>query len=81
MQIEDIYQENLMEFDATMTTVVIDQVDSQCTLARLLIKAIGRPGVDTDMELIGSGSRWTVMWTRPLLSVEETAAMVQQAIN
>ncbi|MEM8602801.1 MAG: hypothetical protein AAGF24_03055 [Cyanobacteria bacterium P01_H01_bin.121] len=81
MQIESVYQEDLTEFDATMTTVVLNQVDSQCILARLFIKAMGRPGIDNDLEFIGSGDRWTVMWTQPVLSIAETTAIVQQAIH
>ena len=80
MNIESIDQESIDGTDAVMTTVVMNNVASQCILARLMIAALGRPGVDNDMEFMGSGDRWIVVWTQPKLTIDETREVVKRAI-
>jgi hypothetical protein len=80
MQIELIEQEPIDGADAALTRVIVQNVDSQCTLARLMIQALGRPGVDNDMEFVGSGDRWMILWTQPRLSLDETRTLVEAAI-
>ncbi len=81
MRIESIEQESIADTDEVMTRIVLHGVDSQCTLARLMIKALGRPGVDNDMEFLGSGDRWMILWTQPQLPLEETRMLVETAIT
>jgi hypothetical protein len=76
MNIDLIEQEPLDEYNAVMTKVVLSQVESQCILARLAIKALGRPGLDTDLEFVGSGEHWVLMWTYPALTLEATRVLV-----
>ena len=80
MKIESIEQEPINGTDEVMTTVVMNEVASQCILARLMIGALGRPGVDNDMEFMGSGDRWIVVWTQPMLTIDETREVVNKAI-
>jgi hypothetical protein len=80
MNIESIDHEPIDGTDTVMTTVVINNVASQCILARLMIAALGRPGVDNDMEFMGSGDRWIVVWTQPKLTIDETREVVNKAI-
>jgi hypothetical protein len=80
MNIESIDHEPIDGTDVVMTTVVINNVASQCILARLMIAALGRPGVDNDMEFMGSGDRWIVVWTQPKLTIDETREVVNKAI-
>jgi hypothetical protein len=63
MNIESIERDTIPETDEIITTVTIKGVTSQCILARLIIGALGRPGVDNDLEFIGSGDRWLISWT------------------
>jgi hypothetical protein len=80
MNIESIDHEPIDGTDVVMTTVVMNNVASQCILARLMIAALGRPGVDNDMEFMGSGDRWIVVWTQPKLTIDETREVVNKAI-
>ena len=80
MKIASIEQEPIDGTDEVMTRVVMTEVASQCILTRLMIKALGRPGLDNDMELVGSGEEWEILWTHPQLSIEETQELVEQAI-
>jgi hypothetical protein len=80
MNIESIEQEPIDNTDAVMTRVVVNGVASQCILVRLIIDALGRPGVDNDLEFFGSGDRWIVVWTHPQLTVDETRELVGSAI-
>jgi hypothetical protein len=76
MNIQSIDQEQLDGDKTIMTKVVFSNVESQCILTRLIIKALGRPGVDTDLEFIGSGEQLIMMWTYPMLTLEETRALI-----
>ncbi len=80
MKIASIDQEPIDGTDEVMTRVVMTEVASQCILARLMIKALGRPGLDNDMELVGSGEEWEILWTQPKLTIEETRELVALAI-
>ena len=80
MKIASIEQEPIDGTDEVMTRVVMTEVASQCILTRLMIKALGRPGLDNDMELVGSGEEWEILWTQPKLTIEETKELVEQAI-
>jgi len=72
MYIQSIQQEPLTNTQEILTKVVIEQVESQCILTRRMIDIFGKPGVETDMEFLGSGDRWVVMWTQPQLSLTDT---------
>ncbi|MFB2834777.1 hypothetical protein [Floridanema evergladense] len=81
MKIEFIEQEMLEDTDTVMTIVAISSVNSQCVLARLMIDILGRPGIDNDMQFMGSGDRWTITWTEPNLPLDVTQTLVNLAIN
>ena len=88
MRIESIEQEYIASQDPdemgresiVATRVVIQEVSSPCILSRLMISTLGRPGVDTDMELFNSGDRCIIIWTRPQLTLEAAQAVMSQAI-
>jgi hypothetical protein len=80
MKIESIKRETIPETDEIITTVTIEGVTSQCILARLIIKAMGRPGIDNDLEFIGSGDRWLISWTQPQLTLEETRELITKTL-
>ena len=80
MQIELIDQQVMEGFDRPINRVILNQVDSPCILSRLLTKALGRPGIDTDMELVGGGMRWTIMWTEPEFDLPEIRELIMNAI-
>lgn len=77
MNIERVEQETVDEENTVLTKVVLRDVASHCILTRLVIKALGRPGVDTDLEFFGSGDRWILMWTYPTLTLEATRALME----
>ncbi|MEA5535185.1 hypothetical protein [Crocosphaera sp. XPORK-15E] len=81
MKIESIVHEAINDTDRVITTVVIDQVSSQCILARLIIKALGKPGIDNDLEMLGSGDRWMIVWTQPKSQIHQTRELITQAIT
>lgn len=81
MHVDFIEQEAIADTNAVMTTVVISAVTSQCVLARQMIDVFGRPGIDNDMEFVGSADRWTIIWTQPHLTLNETQRLVNKAIN
>ena len=81
MKVESIVQEILDQPDEVITKVVLSQVESQCVLARMLIQYLGRPGIDTDLEMLGSGDEWLIAWTEPKLSVEETTDLMTRLTN
>ena len=81
MNIESIERESIPETDEIITTVTIEGVSSQCILTRLIIKAMGRPGIDNDLEFIGSGSRWLISWSQPQLSLEETRELITKTLG
>ncbi|MEG3439328.1 hypothetical protein V0288_19535 [Pannus brasiliensis CCIBt3594] len=76
MKVESIRQEQLDGTYETLTEVVFSGVDSLCILSRSMIRAIGRPGVDSDLEFLGSGDRWAMVWTYPRLSLEEVFGVI-----
>jgi hypothetical protein len=80
MNIESIERDIIPETDEVITTVTIRGVTSQCILARLVINALGRPGVDNDLEFIGSGDRWLISWTQPQLTLEETREVITKTL-
>jgi hypothetical protein len=80
MKVESIYQEKLDDTDETLTEVVLSGVDSLCILSRVMIKAIGRPGVDSDLEFLGSGDRWVIAWTYPHLPLEAVQDLLDKTL-
>lgn len=80
MNVESIETENIPGTDEIITTVTIEGVSSQCILARLIIKAMGRPGIDNDLEFVGSGDRWLISWTQPQLTLEETRELITKTL-
>lgn len=81
MNVESVEQEVIADTNEIMTIVAIGSVSSQCVLARSLIDILGRPGIDNDMQFIGSGDRWIVTWTKPSLALDVTKTLVTLAIN
>jgi hypothetical protein len=80
MRVESIYQEKLEDREETLTEVVLSGVESLCILSRVIIKAIGRPGVDSDLEFLGSGDRWVIAWTYPHLSLEDVEDLLNRTL-
>lgn len=81
MNIESITRESIPKTDEIITTVTIEGVSSQCILTRLIIQAMGRPGIDNDLEFFGSGDRWLISWTQPQLSLAETRELITKTIS
>lgn len=81
MNIQSISHEPIQGTDNVLTTVIINQVSSQCILARLMIDLLGKPGIDNDMEMMGTGDTWTIIWTQPIAIIEKTQALMIKAIN
>jgi hypothetical protein len=81
VNIKSIEREAIADTDLLITTVVVSEVTSPCILARVMIDAFGRPGVDNDMELVGSGNQWVISWTQPNLTLDETTELVTKAIR
>ena len=82
MKIESIERESFSDnSDDQITTVVINEVPSPCILTRLLIEALGKPGIDNDMEFMGTGDRWLISWTKPQLTREQTRELITKAIE
>lgn len=81
MKIQSINHEPINGTDTVMTTVVINQVTSQCILARLMIDTLGRPGIDNDMEMLGSGDTWTIIWSQPKMMIDGTEGLITKAIS
>ena len=81
MNIKSITHDPIEGTDNVLTTVIINQVHSQCILARLLIDVLGKPGIDNDLEMMGTGNTWTIMWTQPLAIIEQTQQLIIKAIT
>ena len=81
MKIQSITHDPIEGTDNVLTTVIINQVASQCILARLLIDVLGKPGIDNDLEMMGSGDTWTIIWTQPLAIIENTQQLIRKAIT
>jgi hypothetical protein len=80
MKVESIHQEQLEDSSDTLTEVVLSGVESLCILSRVMIKAIGRPGVDSDLEFLGSGDRWVIAWTFPYLPIEDLQDLLEKTL-
>jgi hypothetical protein len=80
MKVESIYQEKLADGEETLTEVVLTGVESLCILSRVIIKAIGKPGVDSDLEFLGSGDRWVIAWTYPHLPLEDVQDLLTRTL-
>lgn len=80
MKIESIEQELIEGTKTILTRVTLNQVNSPCVLSRLMIDSLGKPGIDNDLELLGSGSQWEAVWTQPRLTIEQTRKLISKAI-
>lgn len=80
MKIESIEQESLEGTEMVLTRVTLNRVNSSCILSRLMINTLGKPGIDNDLQLLGSGSQWEVVWTEPKLTIEQTREIISKAI-
>ncbi|MGK7936203.1 MAG: hypothetical protein AB4206_10470 [Xenococcaceae cyanobacterium] len=81
MKIESIEQELIEGTETILTRVTIAQVNSSCILSRIMIDTLGKPGIDNDLRLLGSGSEWELVWTEPRLTIEQTREIISQAIS
>lgn len=81
MNIKSISHEPIQGTDNVLTTVIINQVSSQCILARVMIDLLGKPGIDNDMEMMGTGDTWTIIWTQPIAIIEKTQSLLTKAIH
>lgn len=81
MRIESIEQELIEGTKTILTRVTLNQVNSPCILSRLMIDSLGQPGIDNDLELLGSGSQWELVWSEPQLTIEQTRKLISQAIS
>ena len=80
MKIESIEQESIEGTEIIVTKVNLNQVKSSCLLSRLIIDTLGKPGIDNDLQLLGSGSQWEAVWTKPKLTIEQTREIISKAI-
>ncbi|MEM9510341.1 MAG: hypothetical protein AAGA16_22105 [Cyanobacteria bacterium P01_E01_bin.35] len=64
-----------------LTRVKLNQVSSPCILSRLMMDTFGKPGIDNDLEFLGSGSQWEVVWTEPKLTIEKTREIINRALG
>lgn len=81
MKIQSIEHEFIPENNITITTVIINEVTSQCIMVRQIIDVLGKPGKDNDLEFIGTGDSWIISWTKPELTTEETRELLTQAFS
>lgn len=81
MNVQSITHETIDGSNKVLTTVIINQVPSQCILARLLIDVLGKPGIDNDLEMLGSGDTWTIIWSQPLAMIDNTRDLMSRIIN
>ncbi|MEO1403695.1 MAG: hypothetical protein AAFV72_20955 [Cyanobacteria bacterium J06635_1] len=80
MKLESIDQDLMTDTNQVITRVVLNGVASHCSLARQLIDVLGRPGIDNDMEMLGTNSTWTIVWSEPSHTLEEATHLINQAI-
>lgn len=80
MKLESISQAPLEDSDRMLTTIVVEEVESSCILARQMIDVLGRPGVDNDMQMLGANDTWTIVWTTPQLTLAQATHLVNQTI-
>ncbi len=81
MKIESIEQQLIEGTETILTRVTLNQVSSPCILSRLMMDTLGKPGIDNDLEFLGSGSQWEVVWTEPELTIEQTREIINRAIG
>ncbi|MEM8721076.1 MAG: hypothetical protein AAGE84_17550 [Cyanobacteria bacterium P01_G01_bin.39] len=81
MKIKSIEQELIEGTEILLTKVTLNQVNSSCILSRLIIDTLGKPGIDNDLQFIGSGSQWEIVWTEPKLTIEQTREIISKAIS
>ncbi|MDJ0595699.1 MAG: hypothetical protein QNJ72_37900 [Pleurocapsa sp. MO_226.B13] len=81
MKIESIEQQLIEGTETILTRVMLNQVSSPCILSRLMMDTLGKPGIDNDLEFLGSGSQWEVVWTEPELTIEQTREIINRAIG
>lgn len=81
MNIEAIEQHLIEDTKIILTTIRLNQVNSPCLLSRMIIDALGKPGIDNDLTFLGSGSHWEVSWSKPKLSIEQTREIITRAIG
>ena len=81
MKIESIEQETIEGTETMLTRVKFDRVNSSCILSRLMIAALGKPGIDNNLQILGFESQWEVIWTEPKLTIEQTRELITQALN
>jgi hypothetical protein len=77
---QPVYQEFAIDIERTITSVTISEVSSYCILARQAIDVLGRPGKDSDMQMSGADGTWTIVWSKPQLTLEEATHLLNQAI-
>lgn len=80
MHIESIEQEQIPGTQIILTRVTLNRVSSFCILSRLAIDTLGKPGIDNDLQLLGSGGDWEMVWTKPQLTIEQTREIISQII-
>ncbi|GAB4532262.1 MAG: hypothetical protein Tsb0014_16520 [Pleurocapsa sp.] len=80
MHIESIEQEQIAGTQTVLTRVTLNRVSSSCILSRLAMDTLGRPGIDNDLQLLGSGSQWEMVWTKPQLTMEQTRKIISRII-
>jgi hypothetical protein len=81
MQLSSIFQDPIAGSDEFVTTAVITEVASHCILARQLIDGLGKPPIHSDMEMLGSDGTWTIVWTRPQLTLAAATALLHQVLS
>ncbi|MEM9543386.1 MAG: hypothetical protein AAGA60_28325 [Cyanobacteria bacterium P01_E01_bin.42] len=80
MRLKSIRQEPAIETDGVVTIATISDVPSSCILARQAIEVLGRPGKDSDLEMMGGDGTWMIIWSKPQLTLEESTRLLEQAI-
>lgn len=80
MRIQSIAQEAIADSDDVLTIAIVTNVTSHCILARQLIDVLGKPPVHSDLEILGSDDTWTIVWSRPQLTLDAATAAINQAL-
>ncbi|MBP0017260.1 MAG: hypothetical protein J7647_06830 [Cyanobacteria bacterium SBLK] len=80
MKLESIARELDIDTNSTITIATISDVPSSCILARQAIEVLGRPGKDSDLEMMGGDGTWTLVWSKPQLTLEDATHLLEQAI-
>ncbi|MGK7887177.1 MAG: hypothetical protein AB4057_21440 [Crocosphaera sp.] len=45
------------------------------------VQDVSKPGIDNDLEMMGTGDTWTIIWTQPLAIIENTQQLIRKAIT